>query len=273
MNEIFHKPAVLLTLITITAGIACSATPGAKPQTQPATTTAPAADAESKKILDRLEQAGQKYQTVQADVKYHVLMRELGDSETRTGQVKFKLADKNHPARFYIRFDTLRQGAGRKLADKVEYAFDGQWLTEAKHRVKQMTRYQVAAKGERADPLKLGRGPFPIPFGQRAEDVIKHFKVTTRETKKTDPKNTDYLKLIRRKAYSDKINFTHMEMWIDRKTNLPVKVVSRDKNKDVTTVTFTNVKTNRKFDDKTFHLPRKLGWEYRVKRLTDKTPK
>jgi len=267
MSEFFHKPAILLTLLTITAGIACSATPEVKTKTQPATTTAPAVAPAAKMILDRLEQAGKKYTTIQADVKYHVLMRELGDSETRTGEVKFKQADKKHPTRFYIRFDKLRLGAGSERTEKVEYAFDGQWLTEAKHRIKQMTRYQVAVKGERVDPMELGRGPFPIPFGQRTENVIKHFKVTTRKAKKTDPKNTDYLRLIRRKAYSDKINFTRMEMWIDRKTNLPVKVVSRDKN------TFTKVKTNENFDDKTFHLPRKLGWEYRIKRLTDNMPK
>ena len=73
-----------------------------------------------------------------------------------------------------IAFETLRQGAGRKIRAKVDYAFDGQWFTVAKHRIRQMTRYQVAVKGEHVEPMRLGKGPFPLPFGARRATRFPH---------------------------------------------------------------------------------------------------
>jgi outer membrane lipoprotein-sorting protein len=52
-----------------------------------------------------------------------------------------------------------------------------------------------------------------------------------------------------------------LELWIDRATNLPVKIRSRDKNKNDTTVTFEKIRTNQDVEANVFHVPRRLGWE------------
>ena len=62
----------------------------------------------------------------------------------------------------------------------MDWAFDGQFLTEVKHRIKQQTRYQLAAEGQKIEPMRLGKGPFPLPFGQKVEEVVKYFDVTSR---------------------------------------------------------------------------------------------
>ncbi|MCK4626557.1 MAG: hypothetical protein KAV00_14655, partial [Phycisphaerae bacterium] len=120
-----------------------------------------------------------------------------------------------------------------------------------------------AQPGKNVNLLQLGKGPFPVPFGQKADVVIKHFRPTTRPVAKTDPKNTDYIKLTTRRRYRKDFSVVWLEMWIDRKTSLPVKIVAEDRSENQTTVIFKDTETPKSFDKKTFTLPRPpAGWEY-----------
>jgi len=228
-----------------------------------ATTTAPAptaGDAEMK-ILRELEAAGDKYRTIKADLDYRIINPMLGDSEQRTGWVAYSKGDNKTPTRFRVSFETLKLGAGAKTKEKVDYAFDGQWLTVAKHKIRNITLYQLAAKGEKVEALRIGKGPFPLPFGQSASDMVKYFKPTTRPPVEFDPKDTIYLRLVTRPAHLKDMPTTRMEMWIDAKTHLPVKLKSRDKNRNTTTVTFKEIQTNKAVEDKAFRIPHPLGYE------------
>jgi protocatechuate 3,4-dioxygenase beta subunit/outer membrane lipoprotein-sorting protein len=232
------------------------------------TASAPAVDPKVMAILKRLEAAGGKYPNITADIDFKVDMLQTGDTESRTGKVYYQGPGEKEPAKFRIHFDTLRQGTGPKIKDVVDYAFDGAWLTVRKERIKQVSRYQVARPGEKVNPLQLGKGPFPVPFGQKADTVIKHFRPTTRPSKKTDPKDTDYIKLTTRRRYRKEFSVVWLEMWIDRKTSLPVKIVAEDRSENQTTVIFKDTKTPKSFDKKIFTLPRPpAGWEYHVERF------
>ncbi len=241
--------------------------PASAPTTAPTTrpTTRPVADQAAIKILNDLEAAGEKYKTIKADIVFREVDRMLGESKQHTGWVAYQKSSGKSPTMFRITFETLKLGNGPVGKSKVDYAFDGKFFTVAKHGVKDMMRKQIAAEGEDIQPLKLGTGPFPIPFGQKAADVLERFEVTTRPAKKTDPKNTRYLKLVPRRKYRKDISFKRAEMWIDAKTQLPVKLVSRDKKKLITTVTFNKLQTNVKIDaKKMFHIPRPAGWTYKI---------
>ncbi len=233
----------------------------ADPQTQQTT------DPEAMKILENLEAAGAEHQALRAELKYEVIDRLTGDSEEREGKVFFRGQSDEEPEKFRISFRTLRQAGGPRIAERVDYAFDGKWLTVARHRTKQMTRYQVVPDGEQARPMELGRGPFPIPFGQRAEDVVRHFHVSTRDRKEDEPEGTDYLKLVTRDEYAEQIAFTQLEMWVCEQRHLPVKLISRDKNERITTAGFEEIETDVELDDDIFHLPRPAGWQYSEERL------
>ena len=213
-------------------------------------------------LLAQLEQAGLDSPAIQADVEYHVHQRLTGDSEHRTGSVKYVAGSEDASARFYVGFDTLALGEGPTMADEVEYAFDGRWLTIAKHRIKQMTRYEVAAEGERIEAFQLGKGPFPLPFGQTAETMNTYFHATTAPPGEDAPTNTDYLLLTPREDRAEELNFTRLEMWIDRTSHLPVKIISTDKSENVTTVVFANIDAAPTFEADDFHLPRRAGWQY-----------
>ena len=273
-----HRIPIIALSLLLTSCLPAETT--TKPATQPAsrptttrsattttTASAPAVGAAVTAILKRLEAAGDKYPNITAGIDFNVDMPQTGDTESRTGRVYYQGPGEKTPAKFRIHFDTLRQGTGPRIKDVVDYAFDGAWLTVRKERIKQMSRYQVAPPGKKVNPLQLGKGPFPVPFGQKAQAVIKHFKPTTRPARKTDPKNTDYIKLTTRRQYRKDFSVVWLEMWVDRKTCLPMKIVAEDRSEDRTTVLFKNIKTPKSFPKKTFDLPRPpAGWEYHVEK-------
>lgn len=213
-------------------------------------------------ILTALEAAGRENEQVVAEIDYQFDERMTGDSEHRTGSIKYQRQTEETPPRFYVGFETLQLGDGAVLKDKVEYAFDGQWLTLAKHRIKQMTRYQIAAEGQQIDAFKLGKGPFPLPFGQEAAVMHEHFDIITRDATEADPPNTWYLRLSPKEEIAEEMTFTRLDMWIDIDSHLPVRLISRDKNKNRTTVAFDEIETDVELDDDDFHMPKPLGWEY-----------
>ena len=234
----------------------------------PATTTsAPAVAPAVMKILEQLEAAGKKHSTIRADLDYVLVMPELGDREERRGYVAFKTRTKKAPAKVRIHYKDLRQGRGRRIVARVDYAFDGRWLVINKYNIRQQERIQMVAEGQEPKSMRLEEGPIPLPFGQKAEEVLKYFIPTTRPTTAKEPKNTDYLKLDTRRHCRKELSVRWMEMWIDRKTHLPVKIISKDKSRYITTIVFRNIKTGLDIPDNEFLLPKRRGWTSTIRRF------
>jgi len=222
------------------------------------------------KILEKLEASGEKNMILEADVTYTETSLLTGDTQTRTGQVLFqnpaKGEDRPHAAKFKISFKTLKLGEQEAAINKIDYLFDGHWLTIAKHKIKSITKIQVAAEDEKIDVFKIGKGPFPVPFGQKTEDILRLFEAGTRKARKDDPENTDYLLLLPRRGYKEEINFIQLEVWIDRNLYIPVRIRSKDKNKNMTIVLFENIKTPEKSEPGTFTMERPAGWDLTIER-------
>jgi hypothetical protein len=239
----------------------------------PATTSAPAStqpagtDPAVEKLLDDLEQAGEKYQTLRAGLIYKVEFPSTGEVETRTGTVEYQRKTDAAPAKFRLFFDTLQTvDDARPVPENYEYTFDGEFFTEAKYKIKSMTKYQVAPKGQSVEPMRIGKGPFPLPFGQKKDDVLKLFTAMTRQPIKTDPPGTQYLQLIPRPEQASELNFTRLEMWVDRETLLPAKIISVEKNKNISTVIFKDPQAGQPIKQEIFS-PQNPGgsWNYDVR--------
>jgi len=229
--------------------------------------SAAAIDPAAMKLLQRLEAAGKKFPNITANIDYVVDLVQAGDKERRTGKVYYQAADptKNRPACFRIHFDTLSQSGGPRIKNVVDYVFDGAWLTVRKERIKQLIRYQVAPPGKKIEPLQLGKGPFPVPFGQKARRVTEYFKVTTRQPRKGDPPKTDYLRLVTRKRHQRELTVRWLQMWVSTDTALPVKIIAGDRSQNVSTVAFDKIETPKSFPKDTFDLPTPgRDWDVRV---------
>jgi outer membrane lipoprotein-sorting protein len=232
-------------------------------------TTAPAVDPAVKKILDAMEAAGKTTKTILADFTYKQVNLSLGDSEFRTGWVAYqskqtvKSGNKSitTPAMFRVHFETMRLGRGKTVTRKVDYIYDGENFIIARAANKNIVRMQLPANMQGANMMQLGKGPMPVPFGQKTADMIKHFVCTTRPKRFNDPKDTVYLNLVPRKAQAKKLSAIYIHMWVSTKNHLPVKIVTRDKTKNIITSTFSKMSINKAVKKSLFRFPKPFGWK------------
>jgi len=267
------KAYVTFAAISLLLAASCAAqTPTTQPAptaTQPATTTAPAVDPAVRKILDAMEAAGKTTKTIRADLTYKTVNLSLGDSEFRTGWVAYqgkqtiKSGDKTStaPPMFRVHFETIKQGKGRTVPRKVDYAYDGKNLSVARARNKTITRFQTPPDSQGESMLQLGKGPMPLPFGQKTADMVKYFVCTTRPKRFNDPKDTVYINLVPRKAHAKNLSALYIHMWVSTKDHLPVKIVSKDKSKNIITTTFSKMDINKDVKKSLFAIPKPLGWK------------
>jgi hypothetical protein len=259
------KRIVLLLVLLVAAGTGLRAQ-----DTQPAEQTA-ASDVspEARAVLDQLQAAGETYTSLRAEILYGVENRLTGDVEMRTGWVAYQDATEQTPTKFRVSFQTLQLGEGQPAETKVDYIFDGHWLIIAKHAIQSMTRIQIAAEGEQIEPLNIGKGPFPVPFGQNAAEVVRLLEVTLLPPAEGDPPASDHLLLVPRAEHKHAMNFTRLDLWVDRQRHLPVKIITRDASKNRTSVLFETIQTNAELRDDWFSMEKPAGWSLSVERLPE----
>jgi hypothetical protein len=79
-----------------------------------------------------------------------------------------------------------------------------------------------------------------LPIGLRVEDVAANFEVTV----VPDASNADQTTLRFVPKTTGKFDFRNLQVTIDLKLELPVKLVQTARNRDVTTITLTDVQVN-----------------------------
>jgi hypothetical protein len=127
-------------------------------------------------VLRALELSDQGLTTFQASVRYDQVFELQGDRQIRDGTLSFE-APSGKARRFGVRFTRFRVGDVIHDED-LSLTFDGRWLYEKSMAKKQFITREIVAEGENSDPLRLGQGPFPLPIGQKRDDILARFDVT-----------------------------------------------------------------------------------------------
>jgi outer membrane lipoprotein-sorting protein len=110
--------------------------------------------------------------------------------------------------------------------------------------------------GEKINLLKLGEGPFPLPIGQKKEDVKAVFNVEKVAADKDGPANTVHLQLTPKPETSYARRFSTIDVYIDAQTHLPARIGTVDKKKTSgRTTDFKSFKLNPGLKDSDFELP------------------
>lgn len=249
-----------------------SATPAIAAEPPAAAAKAAAAPAAAKltldQVLDMLDQRGQSLEAFTADVAMKESDETLVES-TNIGKVWFqKLPDGN--ARFRVSF-VERRNDKTKWNEPKDYVLNDGWLTERDHKSKTQSRRQVMRPGQKTNLLKLGEGPFPIPIGQKKEDVKKQFKATLVEDAKLLaelklPPDTAHVLLEPAKGSDMRRQFQSIDVFVDPKTQMPLQIDTLDgKGQQSRSTKLSNVKVNPQpaltMDD--FTLPKianRSGW-------------
>lgn len=195
-------------------------------------------------ILDRLEARGRGIRGLSCEVVYHhVTTVPFTEKTKKVGKLLFSRADNN--SQFLIHF-TRRVADGVVIDLKEIYAFDGQWFVELHGgEAKSVTRRQIARPGEKIDPFELGKGPFPLPFGQKRSEILKHFEVSLGRGDREAPPGSKHLHCVPRVGTPMAEEYKRVEIFVDPRRDIPVRVVTeRVEDKSRVEVDFNAVNLN-----------------------------
>ena len=139
----------------------------------------------------------------------------------KEGEILFLMTEPN--PHFLIRFDkSVRDGV---VGKREWYLFDGRFLYEAIERLQQVTRRDIAPPGEKIDLFDLEKSPFPLPFGQKKETILRNFDVTLAAPASTDPPGTDHLVCIPKPNSAMYRKCDKLELFVRRDVHLPSRLV------------------------------------------------
>lgn len=180
-------------------------------------------------ILQQLEQVGKNLKEFSAKLKLTETDNSLGTSTLRTGDVWFK-KNGDGSARIHVLFNQRIDPDTHRAypKDKVEYLLDGPTLIDRNYQTKNEVKRQVLKPGQKMNLFKLGEGPFPLPIGQDPRDVHQQFNVKQVAPDKDDPANTTHLELTPKPDTDLARKFHSLDVWVDNKTHMPVRVDTTD---------------------------------------------
>jgi outer membrane lipoprotein-sorting protein len=217
----------------------------------------PVVDADLDRVLRRVEKAGDEVQRIECDFDYDYNEQLIDEHTWRTGKLQYL-----KPNRFRIEFTD---------GGKEAFRFDGRVYVEDRPARKERYVYRLRNSADPAiTDLDIDKVPFPLPFGQKRDKVLKTFDVKyggprklepwsapagkSVTTAKPDVKEYDYLDLKPRPHTSIGRDYTRIEMWIDQATGLPRQIRMEDKSERILTVRFGEARRNDQvtFDEKMF---------------------
>ncbi len=179
-------------------------------------------------ILDRLHEVGQDLKTFTAKVVLRETDLIAQDSSSRSGEAVYE-KKANGDARMRITFTTRTQDAVTQQ-QQIDYLLDNGWLVDRNYARKLEVKRQMLKPGEKANLLKLGEGPFPLPIGQTREDVYKNFDVARVAAGKDDPANTTHILLTPKAGTRFERKFKTIDVWVDLASGMPRRVETVDPN-------------------------------------------
>jgi outer membrane lipoprotein-sorting protein len=214
--------------------------PGPKPAPAP---KAPDLAPEAAQVLDRMDEAGKALETLTARFDYELNQTLYEDVQKRKGDLAYR-----RPNQFRFEFTS---------SPKEAFAFDGRLLYHRQDATKQMHIWETRRPDEPPlETFELGRSPFPMPFGQKKETVLKYFAVA-RDPKEeaADKKRRAVLVLVPRADAKVAGDYTRIALWIEPATGLPTRMRLWDPSENITTMEFEKIEANAKVDAKTFGRP------------------
>ena len=207
--------------------------------------SAPAAPvpADVAEVLDRMDAAGKEYKTIRARFDYELNQTLYEDVQKRKGELMYQSPN-------LLRFE---------FTDKPQetFVFDGRMLFHKKDPTRQLIIWELRRPDEPAiESLELGKTPFPLPFGQKKEAVLKHFDAARDAAEEAkDKEKRAVLSLVPKKDTPLSKDYVKVLLWVDPKTGIPTRARLFDTSENVTTVDFRDLEINKDVDARVFTRP------------------
>ncbi len=188
-----------------------------------------------RQILTRLEQRGDDLRDIRCRVRFVEDDRINLSKRTKQGTLLFLITEPN--PYFLIHF--ARVEVDGLLGTQEWYHFDGRWLYQVLERIRQVTKREIARPGEKIDLFDLEKTPFPLPFGQKKDAILRNFEVTLVPPAEGDPPNTDHLVCVPKPGSRMYRKYDKLEFFVLTDLHLPGRiVVTRNDGLEINTADF-----------------------------------
>ena len=180
-----------------------------------------ASQARIDEILTQLERRSDGLTDIRCKVKFVEDDRINLTKRVKIGRILFLISQPN--PHFLVHFEKTEVDG--ILGKQEWYLFDGRWLYEALERIRQITKREIARPGEKVDLFDLEKAPFPLPFGQKKDKILRNFDVTLVSPAPNDPPKTDHLVCIPKSGSAMDRKYDKLEFFVRRDVHLPSRIV------------------------------------------------
>ncbi len=238
-------------------------------------------------LLERIEASDSTLKSLSADILYDRVFEIQGDRQIRRGQLFFEDRGPGEDGKarrvMGAKFASLQVG-DRFTPEEYHIIFDGIFLVERWPGAKQFVKTQVARPGEAVDALRAGKGPLPLPIGQKKADILARYVAVVpavddgavanvaSETPNIVAfvKDCVQLKLTVRPELAATEELHEIRLWyrIENGMYLPRLVRAVNRAEDVSLVQLINVKANETTPEGALDMVTpKDGWDVQVREL------
>ena len=224
-------------------------------------------------VLENLNKTTLNLKSYQSQIEYKYVQPLLESEALHKGV--FYYTRSNEQSAISIDFNTLKQDDekeqkyieqyiildGDRLA-LADHELKGIWLAHLDHQIKEAKYYQLAEPNDpnkSTDVFELASQKLPMLGFSKIEDLKKQFEVKLIEQKKDESEDfiQVHLKVKPNSIYKD--DYISIDFWIDKKLNLPAKIVAVKREPeppygDIEEIKFIKPKVNQSIDNKVFEL-------------------
>jgi outer membrane lipoprotein-sorting protein len=224
-------------------------------------------------VLENLNKTTLSLKSYQSQIEYKYLQPLLESEALHKGVFYYTRSDGQ--SALSINFNTLKQDDEKEQKYVERYiVLDGDrlpltdrelkgiWFAHLDYQVKEVKYYQLAEQNDpdkSTDVFELASKKLPMLGFSKIEDLKKQFDVTLIEQKKGESEDfiQVHLKVKPNSIYKD--DYISIDFWIDKKLNLPAKIVAVKSEPeppygDIEEIKFLKPKVNQNIDDKVFEL-------------------
>jgi outer membrane lipoprotein-sorting protein len=202
-------------------------------------------------VLGDLSKKVEQLVSYEAQVEF-IYSQPLLESETvRKGWLYYR--KNGGRSKLRINFETLRQDDGEEQKYLEQFLFDGVWLVRIDYQTRQADFYQKAPENEPIDAFDLACEQVPIVGFARIEQLKQHFDITL-PAPPSDCNDVSrlHLRVNAQSAYKDR--YKYVELWIDRVTGLPRKIVAATIEGDIYDIRLHKSKFNKNIKPNIFEV-------------------
>jgi outer membrane lipoprotein-sorting protein len=224
-------------------------------------------------VLENLNKTTLSLKSYESQIEYKYTQPLLESEALYKGVFYYKRS--NGQSAISINFNTLKQDDEKEQkyveryivldGDRLplsNHELKGIWFAHLDYQVKEVKYYQLAEPNDpdkSTDVFELASKKLPMLGFSKIEDLKKQFEVKLIEQKKGESEDfiQVHLKVKPNSIYKD--DYITIDFWIDKKLNLPAKIVAVKSEPeppygDIEEIKFLKPKVNQNIDDKVFEL-------------------